>query len=188
MATRSQRRCASEKRLAIVLAGSALLAGIVLHLSNPPAAAQQAAPQRTASSQPSAQTTIATLDRMAAEGKSPRNLAQYVFETHGCNNCHTVGQNGKLGFTKKGDQAGQGFEGCISLLTAMTVIAQVREDKRSPVQRDKAARFEEFGCAFCHKVVPGELGLTEVGSKLAHLHLGCVDIQKVVASSTAEKR
>lgn len=69
------------------------------------------------------------------------------------------------------------------MLTAMTVLVQVAEDKRSPQQRQKAERFEEFGCTACHKITPGKLDLTEIGTKLAHLHLGCVDVEKVLATS-----
>jgi cytochrome c551/c552 len=127
------------------------------------------------------------LDRMIADGKSKQELAQYVFDTHGCKNCHTVGQDGKLGFTEKGKERAKGFEGCINMLTAMTVIVQTSADKRSAQQRDKAARFEEFGCTACHKLSPGKLELTDIGAKLAHLHLGCVDVEKVVASRAAPK-
>src|SRR5260370_42129755 len=73
----------------------------------------------------------AVLDQMIATGKSPRELAQYVFDPHGCNNCHTIGHDGKLGYTETGKQRAQGYEGCIDLLTAMTVVVQVPEDKRS---------------------------------------------------------
>ena len=52
--------------------------------------------------QPSAQTTSTTLDRMTADGKSSQELARYVFDSHGCKSCHTVGANGKLGFTERG--------------------------------------------------------------------------------------
>jgi cytochrome c2 len=125
------------------------------------------------------------LDQMIAAGKSNQELAQYVFETHGCKNCHTVGHDGKLGFTKKGEERAQGFEGCISSLKAMSIIAKVPENQRSATQRRRAQRFEEFGCATCHKLAPGKMGLTEVGAKLAHLHLGCVEVEKLVASGPA---
>ena len=122
------------------------------------------------------------LDRMIAAGKSQRELAQYVFNTHGCKTCHTMGKDEKLGFTEKGKERAKGFEGCISMLTAMNLIAQVPEKQRSAEQRQKAARFEEFGCTTCHKIVPGKMGLTDLGAKLTHLHLGCVDVEKLVAS------
>jgi cytochrome c551/c552 len=122
------------------------------------------------------------LDRMIAAGKSQQELAQYLFNTHGCKSCHTVGQHGKLGFTEKGRERAKGFEGCISMLTAMNLIAQVPNQQRSAQQRQKAARFEEFGCTTCHKIIPGKMGLTEVGAKLTHLHLGCVDVEKLVST------
>ena len=131
------------------------------------------------------QSPKATLDKMIAAGKSPQELAAYLFDTHGCKNCHTVGHDGKLGFTKKGEERAQGFEGCISTLKAMSIIAKVPEDQRSATQRRRAQRFEEFGCATCHKVTPGKMELTPVGAKLAHLHLGCVEVEKLVASGPA---
>jgi hypothetical protein len=128
----------------------------------------------------------ATLDRMIADGRSPRELAQYVFDTHGCKKCHTIGRDGKLGYTERGRERAKGFEGCINLLTAMTVIVQLPEDKRSSQQRDKSKRFEEFGCTDCHKLTPGKLTLTEVGAKLQHLHLGCVDVEKLTSTSISQ--
>ena len=70
--------------------------------------------------------------------------------------CHTLGQQGKLGLTKKGEQRAEGFEGCISTLKAMSVIAKVPANQRSATQRQRAERFEEFGCGACHKLTPGK--------------------------------
>jgi hypothetical protein len=131
------------------------------------------------------QSSTATLDQMITAGKSQRELAQHLFDTQGCRKCHTIGNEEKLGFTKEGQERGQGFEGCISTLKAMTIIAKVPEDKRSPTQLRRVQRFQEFGCATCHKVSPGKMTLTETGSKLAGLHLGCVEVEKLVASSPA---
>ena len=127
------------------------------------------------------------LDQMIAAGKSNQELAQYLFDTHGCKSCHTVGHDSKLGFTAKGKERAQGFEGCITMLTSMTVIAQLPVEKRTEQQMQKAKRFEEFGCTACHKLSPGKLELTDVGAKLAHLHLGCVDVEKTVASRAGPK-
>ena len=134
-----------------------------------------------------AQSPDATLDKMIAAGKSPQELAAYLFDTHGCKNCHTSGKDGKLGFTKKGEDRAQGFQGCIATLKAMTVIAKVPANQRSATQRQRAQQFEEFGCATCHKVADGKVGLTAVGAKLAHLHLGCVDVEKVLAGKPARQ-
>ena len=130
----------------------------------------------------SREATSAALDKMIAAKKSQRELAQYVFDNHGCNTCHTVGENGKLGFTPRGKQLTNGFEGCIRTLTAMNVIAQVPANQRSADQKTTARRFDEFGCTLCHQIVPGKMGLTGLGVKLSHLHLGCVEVEKQVAS------
>ena len=130
----------------------------------------------------SPQATSAVLDKMIAAKKSQKELAQYVFDNHGCNNCHTVGENGKLGFKARGKQLTNGFEGCIRTLTAMNVIAQVPASQRSAGQKSTAQRFGEFGCTLCHQIVPGKMGLTSLGAKLRHLHLSCVDVEKQVAS------
>jgi len=127
-------------------------------------------------------TTAATLDKMATAGKSQKEMAQYVFDHHGCTGCHTAGQDGKLGFTEKGKQLSGGFEGCVRSLTAMNLIAQVPANQRSADQKKIAQRFGEFGCTTCHQIVPGKMGLTELGSKLTHMHLGCVDVEKTVAT------
>lgn len=145
---------------------------------------QQTQGAQTARNQPTA-TPNAALERMIAAGKSQRELAQHLFETHGCKQCHTLGSEGKLGFTSKGQERAQGFEGCISTLKAMSVIVKVPEDQRSATQRRRVQRFEEFGCATCHQLTPGKMGLTEVGAKLAQLHLGCVEVQNTVASGAA---
>jgi len=132
------------------------------------------------------QSQNATLDRMIADGKSPRELAQYVFDTHGCKKCHTIGRDGKLGFSELGKQRAASFEGCIHLLTAVSEITRVAEQKRSPQQREKIVRFEEFGCTSCHKVSPGKVTLTEAGAKLKHLHLGCVEVEKLASTSPSQ--
>ncbi len=132
--------------------------------------------------------STATLDQMIANGKSQRELAQHVFDTQGCKKCHTIGQQGKLGFTKEGQERAQGFEGCISNLKAMTVIAKVPQQQRSSTQLRRVRRFDEFGCATCHKVSAGKMGMTETGAKLAGLHLGCVEVEKLVAGSPAPQR
>lgn len=177
------------KRVRFALGGAVLLAGVGFSLSRTTALAQSSQTAvSSASSQASAQKTAARLDQMIADGASPKALAQYVFDTHSCKNCHTIGHDGKLGFTVKGKERAQGFEGCINMLTAMTVIVQVADQKRSSQQRQRAGRFEEFGCTACHKLTPGKLSLTEVGAKLSHLHLGCVEVEKLVASGPASQR
>lgn len=114
-------------------------------------------------------------------GKSPDQLAHYVFAHHHCDTCHTLGQSGKLGFTERGKAVGKNFEGCISLLTSMNVIAQVKTENRTAEEKQKAARFQEFGCTTCHQITPGKLGLTEDGKKLKSLHMACTDVERILA-------
>jgi cytochrome c551/c552 len=113
--------------------------------------------------------------------KSPDELAAYIFDHHGCKGCHTLGKGGKLGFTAHGKEIGKNFEGCISMLTAMNVIAQVKEENRTPDEKQRAAKFEQYGCTTCHQIIPGKLGLTQYGSKLASLHLACTDVQRLLS-------
>lgn len=148
-----------------VAAGAFLLTAVAL--------AQSREPQMSAS-----------LDRMVAAHKSQQELAQYVFDTRGCKGCHTIGQIGKLGFTARGAERAKGFEGCIAMLTAVAHIASVPVDQRTPQQQKKTGRFAEFGCTFCHTMAAGKMAMTGVGTKLASLHLGCVDIEKTLAGAS----
>ena len=161
----------SATRLRGVLGGAALLAAIVFGLF-----------PTTLFAQSSGRQAGAELDRMVAAHRSQQELAVYVFDTQGCKSCHTVGQNGKLGFTPRGRQTAKGFEGCIAMLTAVSHIAQVPAGQRSSQQQKKTARFDEYGCTFCHTVAAGKMAMTDLGTKLANLHLGCVDIEKTLAS------
>ena len=121
-----------------------------------------------------------TLDERAVAGKSPQELANYVFATYDCNSCHTLGKEGKFGFTARGEQLHSNSEGCVSLLTSMSVIAHVNESDRTSEQKVKAAHFNEYGCTMCHQVTPGHLGLTETGGKLASLHMSCSEVQRLL--------
>jgi cytochrome c551/c552 len=121
--------------------------------------------------------TDAQMSKMSSD-----ELAHYVFEHHGCTNCHTLGAKGKLGFTERGKQVGKGFEGCIALLTSMNVIAQVKPTDRSAEEKQKAARFQEFGCTTCHEITPGKLGLTTYGTKIKSMHMACTDVERILAS------
>jgi molybdopterin converting factor small subunit len=99
----------------------------------------------------------------------------------GSSTCHTMGASGKLGFDDRGKEVGKNFEGCISLLTSMNVIAQLKPVNRTAEEKHKAARFQEFGCTTCHQIVPGKLGLTDYGKKLKTLHLACTDVERILA-------
>jgi len=169
-----------RKRLPLALGGAVLLAGLIVSSAATNANGQSQAP--------TAEQTAATLDRMIAAHKDQEQIAQYVFNTHGCKSCHVLGQNGKLGFTSRGQEVGKDFEGCIRLLTDMNHIVKVPDAGRSDQERHKAARFQEFGCTFCHNVGKDKVGMTELGAKLSNLHLGCVDIEKQLANGSPPRR
>lgn len=154
----------------------ALVGSAVLLSQSKPASSSQA---------PAAEAHPQALTDALMSQMSSNEVAHYVFEHHGCNGCHTLGANGKLGFTERGKQVGKGFEGCISLLTSMNGIAQVKETDRSADQKQKAARFQEFGCTTCHQITPGKLGLSSYGTKLKSLHMACTDVENILA---AQKR
>jgi len=120
-------------------------------------------------------------DEVDLSSKNPDELAAYVFEHHHCDTCHTLGKSGKLGFNDRGKEVGKNFEGCISLLTSMNVIAQVKPADRTTEEKTKAARFQQFGCTTCHQITPGKLGLTEYGTKLKSLHMACTDVERILA-------
>lgn len=165
--------------VAIVLAAgiSCLLAACSSQRTTP--ASRESQPTQVA--QPRLSPVVLTDAELSS--KSPDELAHYIFAHHGCNNCHTLGKGGKLGFTARGQQVGKNFEGCIRLLTSMNVIAQIKEQNRTPAEREKAARFEQFGCSTCHQIIPGKLGLTAYGAKLASLHLACTDVERMLSSN-----
>jgi cytochrome c551/c552 len=141
---------------------------------------------RTNASPEPAQTASSKKELSEAEMShmSSSELATYVFEHHGCNSCHTMGSNGKLGYTERGKQVGKGFIGCVSLLTSMNLIAQVDPANRTREEKQKAVKFQEFGCTTCHQIVPGKLGLTRYGIKLKSFHMACTDVEKILSQES----
>lgn len=139
---------------------------------------QTTPPPKATSSGSSAKTlTEAQMSQMSSD-----DLAKYVFQQHGCKNCHTLGKAGRLGLTEQGMGVGKNYEGCVSMLTSMSLVAQVKEAERSVADKKTAARFQEFGCTTCHQVVPpGRMGLTSYGAKLKSMHMACTDVEKLLS-------
>ena len=123
--------------------------------------------------------TLAQLAKVTA-AKSAHEIATYIFDTYGCKNCHTVASGGKFGYTAMGEQLKNKSEGCISMLTSVSRIVTLPEDKRTPENNEKLAHFKDYGCTACHRISFGSVGLTEVGAKLQTMHLACTDVQKVL--------
>jgi len=143
---------------------------------------------RTNASPKPAQTASSKKELSEAEMShmSPSDLGTYIFEHHGCNSCHAMGSNGKLGYTERGKQVAKGFVGCVSLLTSMNLIAQVDPANRTPDEKEKAVKFREFGCTTCHQIVPGKLGLTSYGIRLKSFHMACTDVEKVLSQESKQ--
>lgn len=112
--------------------------------------------------------------------KSPQEIANFVFTNYKCASCHTLSGEGKFGYTSRGEQLKQQSEGCVSLLTSMSVIAHITEPDRKPEQKLKAAHFKDYGCTVCHVVEPGHMGLTQTGQKLSSLHMSCSEVQQIL--------
>lgn len=123
--------------------------------------------------------TLAELERLTA-AKTPREIATYIFENYGCENCHTISSSGKFGFTGQGQGIKSQFEGCPALIGSVRRIAVLPEANRTAEDREKLARFDEYGCTACHRVSYGSVGLTEVGVRLRALHMSCGDVQRVL--------
>jgi cytochrome c2 len=128
-----------------------------------------------------------TLAEFVTSDKSPQETAEFVFANNKCNDCHTLGKEGKFGFTSWGAQLRQQSEGCVALLTAMNVMTNVPEQQRTSDEQRKFAHFQDYGCAVCHKVTPGKMGLTETGTKLASLHLSCPEVQSILTQGNDVK-
>jgi hypothetical protein len=169
-------------RVLLIMYSLACSLGLTAHSSVGPAHLQTSA-TTTSPTKSQDQSPNRPKSQLGADlsGKTPDELAVYIFEHHHCNTCHTMGTGGKLGFNDRGKEVGKNFEGCISLLTSMNVIAQVKPVNRSAEEKHKAERFQQFGCTTCHQIVPGKLGLTDYGAKLKSMHMACTDVEKILA-------
>lgn len=175
------RACQSRRRTLAILSILGCSFGLAALSSSGVTNSSAATPAIQPGSQEQSHNSAKPHEEADLSGKSPDELAAYVFEQHHCSNCHTVGAGGKLGFNERGKEVGKGFEGCISLLTSMNVIAQVKPANRTDDEKHKVTRFEQFGCTTCHQIVPGKLGLTSYGQKLKSMHMACTDVERIIA-------
>src|SRR5262249_19107391 len=94
-------------------------------------------------------------------------------------NCHTLGAEGKFGFTTQGEQLKSKSEGCIAMLTAMHGIAALPEVRRTAEHKEKLAHFNQYGCTACHRVSYGTVELTEVGIHLRTVDMAVAAVEKI---------
>ena len=116
--------------------------------------------------------TLAEFEK-ATTGKDPEAVAQFVLKTYNCKDCHRIDEDHKLALTEEIQQKALPFQGCKPLLAEINVIAQVPLGDRTLDQQRLASEFQDYGCAFCHQIAPGKLGLTDIGDKLGFFHQGC---------------
>ena len=123
--------------------------------------------------------TVAELEKVTA-AKDAHQIATFIFDNYGCNNCHTISSGGKFGYTPAGLQLKDKSDGCIALLTAVSRIATMPESNRTSEHKEKLAHFKDYGCTACHRISLGNVDLTEVGAKLRVMHFSCPDVEKVL--------
>ena len=115
-----------------------------------------------------------------AEGKSPREIAQWIYDNHGCVSCHTLTSTGLFGLTTQGQARAENFEGCPEMLKTVWGTLVLAEKEWTQRQRRVRGDFIEFGCALCHEVGPTGVGLTEIGAKAALLHMSCSEVDSTL--------
>lgn len=111
---------------------------------------------------------------------NPHRLAAKVFKQHNCGTCHTLGSKGQFGYTAHGLEIKKQSLGCVDLLTQMTQLTSVPEERWTSDQQAKVHDFHEFGCTQCHQMTSHGMEMTELGTKLRNAHLSCPEVEKVL--------
>ncbi len=114
------------------------------------------------------------------EEKSPREIAKWIYDNHGCVVCHTLTNTGLFGLTPQGQARAEDFEGCPGMLRTVWETLVIAEEEWSQRQRRVRRDFADFGCALCHEVGPTGVGLTEIGAKAALLHMSCSEVDSTL--------
>ncbi len=118
------------------------------------------------------------------EGKSPREIASWIYNNHGCVVCHTLTNTGLFGLTSQGQARAEDFEGCPGMLKTVWETLAIAEEEWSQSQRRVRRDFVDFGCALCHDVGPTGVGFTEIGAKAALLHMSCSEVDATLNAKT----
>ena len=121
-----------------------------------------------------------TLLEYDVEGKSPREIAKWIYDNHGCGECHTLTNTGLFGLTPLGQERAEGFEGCPGMLATVWETLAIAEEEWTQSQRKVRGDFVDFGCALCHDVGPTGVGLTEIGARAALLHMSCSEVDSTL--------
>jgi hypothetical protein len=118
----------------------------------------------------------------AGGSSDPHRLAAKVFKEHNCGSCHTLGNKGQFGYTAHGLEIKKQSLGCVALLTQMTQLTSVPEERWSTDQQAKVHAFHEFGCTQCHQMTGHGMEMTKLGTQLRSAHLSCPEVEKVLNS------
>lgn len=113
-------------------------------------------------------------------GKSPGDIARWIYDNHNCSTCHTLTTSGVFGLTARGQQLARDFEGCPGMLQTVWQTLTIPEAQWTAKQKQVRSNFNSFGCAVCHQVGPTAVGLTEVGARAAALHMSCPGVMRAV--------
>ncbi len=118
----------------------------------------------------------------AGGSSDPHRLAAKVFKEHNCGTCHTLGSKGQFGYTAHGLKIKKQSLGCVDLLTQVTQLTSVPEERWTSDQQAKVHAFHEFGCTQCHQMTSHGMEMTELGTKLRTAHLSCPEVEKILNS------
>ncbi len=122
----------------------------------------------------------ASLMEYDAEGKSGGEIAKWIYDNHGCAECHTLTQTGLFGLTPQGETMALDFQGCPGLLTSVWETLTIAQQEWTAKQRQVREEFVRFGCTACHQVGPTGVGLTEIGARASLLHMSCSEVDSIL--------
>jgi len=122
----------------------------------------------------------ASLLEYDAEGKIGGEIARWIYDNHGCVECHTLTQSGLFGLTPQGEMMAVDFQGCPGLLTSVWETLTTTHEEWTPKQRQVREEFVRFGCTVCHQVGPTGVGLTEIGARASLLHMSCSEVDAIL--------
>jgi hypothetical protein len=125
----------------------------------------------------------------AAEGdtaSNPHRLAAKIFKEHNCGSCHTLGSKGQFGYTSHGLEIKKHSLGCVDLLSAMTKLTSVPEERWTSEQQAQVHDFHDFGCTQCHAMTSHGMEMTELGTKLRTAHMSCPEVEKILNTNSSE--
>ncbi len=117
-----------------------------------------------------------------AEGRTPQQLALWMFSRYGCHRCHTLTTEGRFGLTALGMVRARDFQGCPAMLGTISETMSIPETEWTEQQRQTRIEFEEFGCTVCHQIEDTRIALTQLGEKAASLHMSCSGVAAAVSS------